>query len=47
MVVSPDELAGHEPRAQPADHARRAGFVLVAIVLLVIVAALIIWGLVR
>ena len=51
MVVPPgeipEELAAPEPEATPAADARRVRVVLIALILLTIAAALIIWGLSR
>jgi hypothetical protein len=51
MVVPPDALredpAEPEAAPQPAAEARRVRIVLVAVVLLAVAAALIVWGLLR
>jgi hypothetical protein len=46
MVVRPGELAAGEPEPRSEPHARRARLVLIAIVVLLIVAALVVWAVV-
>jgi serine/threonine protein phosphatase PrpC len=46
MVVRPGELTAGEPESQSEPHARRARLVLIALVVLLIVAALVVWAVV-
>ncbi len=46
MVVRPGELTGGEPEPRSEPHARRARLVLIAVVVLLIVAAVIVWAVV-
>jgi serine/threonine protein phosphatase PrpC len=46
MVVRPGELTAGEPESRSEPHARRARLVLIALVVLLIVAALVVWAVV-
>jgi PPM family protein phosphatase len=47
MVVPPSEIAAAEPEARPGPDARRVRLVLIGIVVLLVIAGLIVWGLTR